>query len=106
MDYKIELWTNKNMLLLLKNTDDFHMEFFGASKVIVPNTHSLYEKYIKYLYTENYVYEKNMGNNRFKIECGYRRVVSLIVFLIYFRPNLFSDQLLYPPKIQYPNIGL
>lgn len=36
------------MLLLLKNTDDFHMEFFGASKVIVPNTHSLYEKYIKY----------------------------------------------------------
>lgn len=51
--------SNKDMLLLLKNTNDFHMEFFGASKVIVPKTHSLYDKYIKY-HTPKITYMKKI----------------------------------------------
>lgn len=55
----IKLVPNKDMLLLLKNTNDFHMEFFGASKVIIPKTHSLYEKYIKY-HTPKITYMKKI----------------------------------------------
>jgi hypothetical protein len=39
---------NKEMLKLLKYTEDFNMEFFKVSKVIVPKSHSLYPKYIEY----------------------------------------------------------
>lgn len=39
---------NKDMLKLLEYSDDFYMEFFKVSNIIVPKSHSLYPKYIEY----------------------------------------------------------